>query len=86
MLKAQTPKAQQGSPRLPGDEAPVSPLRGLRLGSVRHALSGAPMKRPDDVNASGCDGIEHVYLQYFVVKIATVDISEMLLVTQYDFV
>ena len=38
VLKAHTPRAQQGSPGMPEDGTPrVSPLR---LASLRHALSG----------------------------------------------
>ena len=39
VLKAHTPRAQQGSPGMPEEGTPrVSPLR---LASLRHALSGA---------------------------------------------
>lgn len=43
VLKAQTPRAKQTAPPPGGGGgAPsASPLRGLRLGSLRHALSGA---------------------------------------------
>ncbi|KAK9832522.1 hypothetical protein WJX81_005056 [Elliptochloris bilobata] len=52
VLKAHTPRAQQGSPGAPGDAAPnVSPLRALRLGSLRHALSG--WRQDEDLEAAG---------------------------------